>query len=228
MDQLVNVPSDDVSARTNDLRFPGGIVIIGPEGSLGQTVRKSVVEIKGAFSSIIIPLESGAGHFVDGNWVELYEFDHLTIHPNLQIHLQSKSVKPLELSPSITEDLSTPICLASVSAAPAGLILPATVKHQKYYEGGGAIIAITPDQTYKQATTHLFVDIWTIPLTSWSAILPSKWPGARRLASLGPGQNSFGPIGAPWAFRRGIVPKCMFLLMLWLANVPDAKGPIIY
>lgn len=211
---------------TNKYGFPGGIIAIAPGGSHGGE-RKSLVEIKGAVSSIVVPLEPGTGTLTNGNWIPLNHYDHITIHADLATHLQQDGGKSLSLvSPIKLESLIEPVCLVTISAAPEGVTPPYKGRHQKKYERGGAIIGVNPDSQYDPNTTHMFVDICVAPL-KWRTNYVPKWPNARTPGNkFGP--NIFGPIPAPWAFRHGIVPPVQFWLMLWLAEVPEAHGPIVF
>ncbi len=204
--------------------LPGAIIVLPPGGSIGST-RASVVEIKAAINSLVVPLEAGSARWDGAAFHDVRDQDHLTIHDNLMVHLQGRKAKPHTLLPCpLLQDGrldGLAVHLATVGGVPGA----SSVRQQARYEGGIAIISANPDERYAP-TDHLLMDIWACsPGFGWPEQLPATWEGARPIQPFH--HSVLGPVPAPWAFRIGPVPACTFAFRFWFAAVAGERRPFV-
>jgi hypothetical protein len=218
--------SNEVVQGSPPPQAPGGLLALGPGGSFGAQ-RRSIVEVKAAVSSLVVSLEPGTILLRDGTVTALAEYDHVTIHRDLMVHLQGRTVKPIQLTPPAvigTDLVDDAIHLLTITAAPSGVVEPYARRSQRRYEGGVSILAFVPDAHYHPRRSHLLVDVWAsrpwFEAPGWLPTLRS----ATRIALSFDGRAALGPIAPQWAFRSGDVPPCHIHFRFWYEDLDITAG----
>lgn len=204
------------------MKVPSAILLFAPGAELSRTERRSVIEIKGAVSSMVVQPESSAVLLRDGK-VEPLGGQHLTIHSDLMVHLQGSTTIPL-MPPTVVDGqlIDDAVHLATVATAPSRHAVPHVGRHQARWEGGVPVLPFAPDDAFDPSRTRLLVDIWATRRDFQApAFLPRRWSDARPALTFG-GLAILESIPPEWAFRREPVPPCIFHFRFWYAEVHDS------
>lgn len=204
---------------------PGGLFFMPPGANFSSETRHCTIEVKGAINSLVFTPMPGTQLVHPGAPTVLDEY-HLTIHDNLMVHVKHTDASTIELGPAVTGgnlDCDA-LHLVTLAAAPPAAAQPHRGRFQRKYEGGSAIIPISPDVDYHPGLTYLLVDVWAMRI-GFNA--PGRLPGPQRgvRAAMGNDGNCLrGPLPADWAFRKGPQPNCVFWFRLWFAEIVEFGG----
>lgn len=220
-------PEDDAQALA---RAPGALLCLSHGATFGETERHGVVEIKTAFSCLVVRLEPEAVLLSDEVVERLAGFDHLTVHRNLMVHARGPS-GIRELMPATIANgslIDSAVHLVSVSVPPTGVAASIGGRHQKKYGGGIPVLPFAPDEAFNSAATHLIVDLWASQ--AWfeaPAFLPPIRQSCRPAISYS-GSVALGPVPSSWAFRDGTPPPCALHFRFWYAEYPELAVQTIH